>query len=134
MISEEEAEYQVPIQKRTIEAIQAPVEPQSPVKCQKKSRRSRSQTPPEFWNSLSRVPLCRRALRELNRRLVQPTIPKPPIPLVLNSNLSQQQLKRFARYGGPDLQDIRGVGYISILYRVTLISFVVPESRDKTSL
>jgi hypothetical protein len=47
-------------------------QPQLPAKRQKQPYPLRSRTPPEFWDKLSRVPLCGRALRELNRRAVQP--------------------------------------------------------------
>ena len=85
--------------------------PQLSAKPQKKSRRSRNRTPPEFWDNLSQVPLCRRALREFNRRAVRPTIPKPRGRSVLKGDLVEQ-LKRFARHGGPDLHDIRGVSLV----------------------
>jgi hypothetical protein len=85
--------------------------PQLSVKPPKKSRQSRNRTPPEFWESLSQVPLCRRALREFNRRTVRRTIPKPPVRSALKGDLVKQ-LKRFARHGGPDLRDIRGVSLI----------------------
>ena len=90
----------------TIEAVPALYpHPQPPAaKRQKQSRR-----PPEFWDNLSQVPLCHGALREFNRRTVRPTTHKPPVQSVLKEDLVKQ-LKRFARHGGPDLRDIRGVG------------------------
>jgi hypothetical protein len=52
-------------------------QPQPPTKRRKQLYPSRSKTPLEFWDKLSRVPLCRRALREFNRRVVQPIVHKP---------------------------------------------------------
>jgi hypothetical protein len=42
------------------------------------------------------VPLCRRALREFNRRAVQPIVPKPRLERDIKDSLVNQ-LKRFAR-------------------------------------
>ena len=99
--------------KRKREAEAAPgAEPDSPpqllAKRPKQLYPSRSTTPPEFWDKLSRVPLCRRALREFNRRAIQPTAPKPRLERDIKDSLVKQ-LKRFARRGGPDLRNIRGV-------------------------
>ena len=58
------------------------------------------------------MPLCRRAFREFDRRTVQSVTPKPPVRSVLKGDLVKQ-LKRFARHGGPDLRDIRGVSSIN---------------------
>jgi len=80
-----------------------------PVNHQKSSQRSR--TPPEFWDNLSQVPLCRRALREFNRRTIRPITLEPPARSILKEDLVKQ-LKRFSRHGGPNLSDIRGVGHI----------------------
>jgi len=60
--------------------------------------------PPEFWDSLSAVPLTRRALREHDRRNSTRITPEPTTPTVYTSNLTE-----FTRHGGPDLRDIRGV-------------------------
>ncbi|KAF1962348.1 hypothetical protein CC80DRAFT_462403 [Byssothecium circinans] len=93
-------------QKRATEAsLTAEQQRQQPAKRRTPSLRSRFR--PEFWDNLSRVPLCRRALREFNRRAVQPAISKPPAQSVLQDDLVKQ-LKRFARHGGPNLRDIRG--------------------------
>ena len=95
--------------KRAIEAAsETDPQPQPPAKRPKPSRQSRSRTPPEFWDNLSQVPLCRRALREFNRRTNRPVAPKPLVRSVLNEDLTKQ-LKRFAWHGGPNLRDIRGV-------------------------
>jgi hypothetical protein len=85
-----------------------------------KSIRARrlSNFPPGFYDSLPRLWLTRRALRELDRRnqlkssdcaqaSVRPFYPK--------------DIQRFARHGGPELSELRGVRLINpILHRVTL--------------
>ena len=68
--------------------------------------------PPEFYDSLKKVRLTARALREFNRRngLLRP---------VRNRLANHQQLStlaRFARQGGPDLTDLRGVSFIDTPY------------------
>ncbi|KAL3957310.1 hypothetical protein ACCO45_007888 [Purpureocillium lilacinum] len=79
--------------------------------------------PPGFWDRLSYIPLTRRALRESQRREAQFSRKQEsgnrcscaPRRTDHASRLVQQlspaclrQLQRFARQGGPDLQDIRG--------------------------
>ncbi|KAB5536099.1 hypothetical protein GE09DRAFT_1176609 [Coniochaeta sp. 2T2.1] len=57
---------------------------------------------PAFWDNLSKVPLTRWALRELDRRNnIDP--PKAAVPAVYTTDLA-----RFARHGGPDLRHLRG--------------------------
>jgi len=87
--------------------LQPKPQSQPPAKRQKPTYPSQSKTPPEFWDTLSRVPLCRRALREFNRRAVQPIALQPRPERDIEGSLLQQ-LKRFARRGGPDLRRIRG--------------------------
>jgi hypothetical protein len=100
-------------QKRIDEAGRtAEHQPQPSAKRQRLSRQSRSETPTEFWDNLSRVPLCRRALRELNRRAVPPVAPTPRTERIVKSH-PIIRLKRFARRGGPDLRNIRGVSSIN---------------------
>ncbi|KAK3338037.1 hypothetical protein B0H65DRAFT_542475 [Neurospora tetraspora] len=62
-----------------------------------------SNFPPEFWDNLSKVPLTRRALRELDRRNSTRPAPGPAAPAVYTTDLA-----RFARHGGPDLRRLRG--------------------------
>ncbi|KAF2471738.1 uncharacterized protein BDR25DRAFT_333791 [Lindgomyces ingoldianus] len=81
--------------------------PQTPAKRQKQSYSSRSKTPPEFWDKLSRVPLCRRALREFNRREIRSITPRRRAKRDADDG-QVKQLQRFARRGGPDLRSIRG--------------------------
>lgn len=65
---------------------------------------------PEFYDRLPKIWLTRRALRELNyrnrtRRIEIPTTHYETLP----------SLSRFARQGGPDLKDIRGVRLIRLV-------------------
>jgi hypothetical protein len=73
-----------------------------------------------FWNNLSKVPLCPRALKEFDRRnslaassTYEPVAwmdsPDPQSSPTALKSCSTQLLKRFARRGGPDLHDLRGV-------------------------
>ncbi|KAK3302639.1 uncharacterized protein B0T15DRAFT_569773 [Chaetomium strumarium] len=62
-----------------------------------------SNFPLEFWDSLSKVPLTRRALRELDRRNSARAAPGPAAPTVHATDRA-----RFARYSGPDLRHLRG--------------------------
>ena len=102
--------------KRTIEAAPAAdPQPQPQAKRRKRSQRPRSKTTPQFWDNLSRVPFCRRALREFDRSKVHPVTLKPPERSALNGDLVKQ-LKRFVRHGGPNLRDIEEVGCVYILY------------------
>ncbi|KAF1958942.1 hypothetical protein CC80DRAFT_533898 [Byssothecium circinans] len=68
---------------------------------------SRRKTPPEFWDKLSRVPLCPRALREFNRRTIRPIAPQRRGKRDVDDS-QINQLQRFARRGGPDLRSVRG--------------------------
>lgn len=68
--------------------------------------------PPGYWDTLSKVWLTRGALREFDRRndqaaeeslsLIPTTLPTPLGPY-------RQEIKRFARRGGPNLTHLRGV-------------------------
>ena len=95
--------------------------------------RSAEEANTAFWDNLSRVPLCPPALRELDRRnwlsigsaaksiarSAGPTTRSATRRTALVNVLGPQkstvledraaQLKRFARRGGPDLHDLRGV-------------------------
>ncbi len=68
----------------------------------------REQTPPAFYENLSRIWFTPRLLRELDRRLPKTSYPVPPD----RSALRQQDvadLRRFAMRGGPQMDDLRGV-------------------------
>ncbi|KID93794.1 hypothetical protein MAJ_10229, partial [Metarhizium majus ARSEF 297] len=90
--------------------------------------------PPQFWDNLSRLALTKNALRELNRRTTpisashSSTSNLQPLPrtrralaarskihtpsaqefLRQSSPADRTRVKRFARHGGPDLNDLRG--------------------------
>ena len=61
-----------------------------------------------FYDSLSKVWLTRRALKELDRRTSQANSPQRPAstPRRVTRNTSKQ-IRRFARDGGPELRDLR---------------------------
>ena len=66
----------------------------------------------EFYNSLSKAWLTHRALKELDRRTSQVHDPKRPAPAhqqVDREDTWKKQIQRFARHGGPELRDLRGV-------------------------
>jgi hypothetical protein len=66
--------------------------------------------PPEFYDRLSTVSLNRRALKELDRRTrIRRSHPSPP-PVDTNvDTILFTDMAHFARHGGPDLRDLRGV-------------------------
>jgi len=96
--------------------------------------------PPAFWDNLSKVWLTRRALNELDRRNaqsasnqspVQPKVKKPrtrsairefkhraqpALPKPVNPYLDRGNLQQFARHGGPDLSDLKGVCILSNIF------------------
>src|SRR5438105_4817025 len=64
----------------------------------------------EFYDSLSKVWLTRRALKELNRRTNQVNRPKRPASTTQRvTRNTSNKIRTFAKDGGPDLRDIRGV-------------------------
>ena len=99
-----------------------------------------SQPPLSYWDNLSKIWLTKRALKELNRRNKKPNKHSPPHrqnrrPLtrsllakwaegqksaseILHSCLENdlKEVKRFARQGGPDTSDLRGVFITRYLY------------------
>jgi len=127
----EEPEPQSRKRKRTIEPTpRADLQPKPQDKRRKRSRRPRSRTPPEFWDNLSRVPLCHRALRELDRRTVRPVTPEPLVwPVVKKDPL--KQLERFSRHGGADLGDIRGVGCVYAIENRTNLFLSFQHEKQK---
>ena len=66
-----------------------------------------------FWDHLSTIHLTRRALRELNRRNNLRDSPAERALPASDSRLSD--IIRFARQGGPDLSDIVGVSWSSLM-------------------
>jgi hypothetical protein len=64
----------------------------------------------EFYDSLSKVWLTHRALKELNQRRRQANSPQQPASTPRRITRSALiQIQRIARDGGPDLGDLRGV-------------------------
>lgn len=65
----------------------------------------RRNAPSEKVDRLSRVPLVKNALRELDRQNATLT----PVFQNLENHPSYSSVEQFARHGGPDLSDLRGV-------------------------
>ena len=59
------------------------------------------------YASISKVWLTRRALRELERQTSPISYPLPTF--VRQQKVNRKQIQRFARHGGPELHDLRGV-------------------------
>lgn len=85
--------------------------PPPTTKRRKLENQQRHRTPSWFWDNLSRVWLTPRALREFDRRTAWPTAPVPP-DRTGREDIDLAQLKRFARHGGPSLDDLRAVSSI----------------------
>lgn len=77
-------------------------------KRRKLENQQRHRTPSSFWDNLSRQWLTPRALREFDRRTLWSAAPVPPNWTGKEKN-HPAQLKRFARHGGPSLEDLRAV-------------------------
>lgn len=97
--------------------------PQRPWKKAKRRRQSQQETDTAYWDSLSKLWLTRRALTELKRRNGHTASP------IRTAATCRQELegesgllKRFARGGGPDLRDLRGVSSAREISRSLLIS------------
>ena len=110
-----------------------------------------------FWDNLSRVPLCPPALKELDRRnwlSVRPTsksvVRSAPRTARSATRRAAQvdvlgrqrttvledraaQLKRFARRGGPDLHDLRGVWMAKAILAVMLLTSLQYREPDEAS-
>ena len=95
--------------------------PHRPWKKAKSCRQSQQGKNTTYWDSLSKLWLTRRALDELNRRNRQRASPVR-IAIARNLDLGDEptlsknllkNLKSFARHGGPDLRDLRGVSLSS---------------------
>jgi hypothetical protein len=110
--------------------------PQPARKRTRRRRQSQQETNTAYWDSLSKLWLTRRALDELNRRSGKKASPVRPgtirrLDLGYEADLLKnppKQLKRFARHGGPDLRDLRGVSLALKMSKSLLISsFQYPE-------
>jgi len=97
------------------------VEVESNLLAQLSTARLRSTTPPEFWDNLSHVPLCARALRELNRRFKCPTLPQSPKQRKRKPP-SNQMLKTFSRRGSLNFRNIGRVTNL-IQFQASLMTF-----------
>lgn len=77
---------------------------------------SGSLLPPAFWDNLSEFWLTSNALRELDRRNKQATANVAPERQFLKpvTRNEAKPIQRFARQGGPDLSDLRGVSYLRL--------------------
>ncbi|KAI3401848.1 hypothetical protein diail_8226 [Diaporthe ilicicola] len=104
-------------QKRRRDNVERSLFPSPPVSTPEKAPRSKKRKtepdpsqlrPHQFWDTLTRVPLCKSALRELDRRNAVAdfalTTPTPK-----QADLGRPDLLRYARHGGPELSDIRGL-------------------------
>lgn len=103
----------------------AATSPQPPWKRAKRPFESRQEANTAYWDSLSKLWFTRRALKELNRRNRQAASPvnirrpdRSAEPATVENYSSQ--LKRFARQGGPDLRDLRGVNSAQVVSRLLL--------------
>lgn len=81
--------------------------------------------PPWFWDNLSKITICRRALKEFDRRAKKPVVLPPPEALDIKSE-QLAKLQRFARQGGPNLIDLRGVSPVTAPGKLPLISSSAP--------
>lgn len=59
-----------------------------------------------FWDNLTRIPLAKSALKELERRNKHHHLPRPVQPASFSAFAGD--ILRYARHGGPDLSDLRG--------------------------
>ena len=95
--------------------------PLPPWKRVKQPFQSHQEANTAFWDSLSKVWLTKCALEEFNRRtarLASPARPAPLSPRDLRRKTRSDQIKHFARHGGPDLCGLRGVRLIDSISRV----------------
>jgi hypothetical protein len=81
-----------------------------------------------FWDNLLQVQLTPKALREFDRRTERHSASSPPRISAIEEH-SIAQIKRFARLGGPALDNIRGVNSAStkFVYYLTHSSIVAVE-------
>ena len=115
----------------------AATSPQPPWKRAKRPFQSRQEANTTYWDSLSKLPFTRGALKELNRRNRETASPVRA-GIIRRPDLSREpaalkncpsQLKRFARHGGPDLRDLRGVSFAQVMSRPSLICSLSIPSR-----
>lgn len=107
-------------------------------------------TPPSrFWDNLTQPVLTKNALRELDRRFRAEAVPhcQTNCDHCLRGDFSSErsrlrqssladrvQLKRFARHGGPDLEDLRGVkGHIFLVLPIANMDQCRPSANSNMS-
>ena len=128
------------------------------LKRQKLDLRSREVQPAQaFWDTLSKIWLTKRALREFDRRNSQPDVSSSHLLRVgpqqisnhhalaeqkqkfgLNPNIADlrsncrltnfEEIKKFAKNGGPDLSDLRGVCVAMHLASELMFPFIVSRT------
>lgn len=94
------------------------------------------ESPPEFWDRLSKIALTHGALRELDRRteLSRTGLPRSRHSLACTTSPFKvtraltRALTRLANDGGPDLSDLRGVGIMTYSGRNALTMNPAPLS------
>ena len=102
----------------------------------KRPHQSRQEVNTAYWDSISKLWLTRRALKELNRRNRQTVGPKGKRSLYrldlggepATWRDDQPHLQRFARHGGPDLRDLMGVSLLQVIpYSLLILALQYPE-------
>jgi hypothetical protein len=81
-----------------------------------------SNFPPSFWENLGTIYLTPRALREHNRQNRPESTPAASSP-----DQHPGDLARFARHGGPDQSDLRGVRDVYLLDPCANRLFSIPS-------
>ena len=94
-------------QKRELEIEETPGCTALPTSKRQKLKHQQENFPQSFWDSLSRLFLTTRSLREFDRRTAWPSLPKQPH-LTGAAQIDSRKLVEFAKEGGPDLKDLRG--------------------------
>lgn len=99
--------------------------------------------PSRFWDHLSEIPLTRNALRELGNRNAKVSHGSPATQTCCETGCHQltnlfsptdlRRITRFARHGGPDLKDLRGVGgYSSVSVHMLKVGSTQYQREPKT--
>ena len=89
--------------------------------------------PPAFWDNLSTIELERSAIRELNRRF-EAASDEPPVHIPSTPNFRANDIKGFARQGGPDLSDLRGVRGPNIDLSKLMPQYSTVRTRQKSTM
>lgn len=97
--------------------------------CANERPSSKQTTPPAFYDNLSKLPLCPRVLREIARRTTRPPPPQRPISRKVPP-AAYTSLKRFARFGGPSLDNLRSVSRYESYLSYTINYIQYPDSSN----